>query len=175
MCHKTFSHISCVPFKPDDTLRYLSLFVENENFVYMDISCVSLQPRYDEVFAYLSNPYRFSWFIKFNDDDTYIGFVSVLLNRKHNTATLTCYITSLFQRLGYMKQALTYVQNKLIIDGSIIRIEAQVHCDNTPSIHFFERMGYVCEGRLRKNFVVDGVPGDSYMFSLLSDDVSSST
>ncbi|MFW5851669.1 MAG: GNAT family N-acetyltransferase [Bacteroidota bacterium] len=165
--------IVCVPYEFDEIPQYLHLFADVQNLKYLDISCISPAPDLIDVFVYLSQPARATWFITHASSDTYIGLVSALCNRTHKTAVLTCFIDSKFHRHGYMKQALIYVQNKLFMDFEIIRIEAQVHSDNIPSVRLFERMGYLCEGKLRKNFVLDGVPGDSYMFSLLSDDKKS--
>jgi ribosomal-protein-alanine N-acetyltransferase len=161
----------CVPYDFDELSQYLHLFADVRNLKYLDISCVSPTPEFEDVFVYLSHPGRETWFIKHASSGKYIGLVSALCISTHKTAVLTCFIDSKFHRCGYMKQALAFVQTKLFLDFDIIRIEAQVHCDNIPSVRLFERMGYVCEGRLRKNFVVDGFPGDSYMFSLVSDDV----
>jgi [ribosomal protein S5]-alanine N-acetyltransferase len=48
------------------------------------------------------------------------------------------------------------------------RVYARVLATNQPAQRFFERLGFVLEGRWREDTVVDGVFDDSLWFSLLA-------
>ena len=103
-------------------------------------------------------------------DKSFVGFVSAHLVKKHLTASVTIVILPEFQRRGYAKFLLQTISSVLFQKG-FARIEAQICTENKDSIQLFESLNFVCEGRLRKNFLIDGKLYDSYMYALINPEV----
>jgi len=98
------------------------------------------------------------------EDDTFVGFASAYLVPKHVTASVTIVVLEEFQRQGFAKEMLQTLVSRLFLQG-IVRIEAQICTENTISVRLFESLGFEREGILRKNFLIDGILFDSYMYA----------
>lgn len=100
------------------------------------------------------------------DDADFIGFVSAHLVEKHLTASITIVLLEKYQKKGLAKQLLQYAISELNRRG-FVRIESQICTENMDSIKLMESVGFVCEGTLKKNFLIDGILKDSYMYALI--------
>lgn len=69
-----------------------------------------------------------------------------------------------------MTEALKEVLFSFFAEFGFHRVEAQIHINNTQSIHFFEQFGFKYEGTLRQNFLLDGTFYDSRLYSMLFDE-----
>ncbi len=98
------------------------------------------------------------------ENGQFAGFVSAHLVKKHVTASITIVVLEEFQQKGYAKCLLSFVAKKLRQIG-MARIEAQICTENLASVSLFEQLGFEREGILHKNFLIDGVLRDSYMYA----------
>ena len=105
---------------------------------------------------------RISWAAY--ENETFLGFVSAHLVRKHQTASITIVVLEPFQHQGIAKKMLQFAVNQLF-ENDFVRIEAQICTENKFSLQLFEAVGFTCEGRLRKNFLIDGFLYDSFMYA----------
>ncbi|HON52833.1 MAG TPA: GNAT family protein [Bacteroidales bacterium] len=148
----------------DDSL--FCLFSDNELLVYTDVPIIRSIEQNAEIRNYYTFP-RIIFFIKISQ--YIVGFVSAYCNIKHKTACITCVLQPQFQKQGIMHTTLVWFHNYLVVNYSIVRIEAQVYTEHSDSIAMLESLGYTREGCLRKNFMIQGTLCDSYMYSLLCD------
>ena len=77
------------------------------------------------------------------------------------------------KRMGYMGEALKAVLKFGFEVLNLHRIDAHINRNNTPSLKLVKANGFVEEGCLRKNYLIDGVFNDSLIFSLLDDEYNS--
>ncbi len=120
--------------------------------------------RYDSenIHRWISNTNRITWCGYENGD--FVGFVSAHLVEKHLTASITSVIIEKYQHKGFAKQLLDFAVENLYAKG-FARIEAQICTENSESVQLFESAGFTREGILRKNFLIDGILRDSYMYA----------
>ena len=98
------------------------------------------------------------------EQDRFVGFASAHLVPKHVTASITIVVLEEFQQRGFAKKLLQTLILHLF-SHSIVRIEAQICTENTASIQLFESLGFEQEGILHRNFLIDGILHDSYMYA----------
>jgi len=72
-----------------------------------------------------------------------------------------------FHRNGYMTEIVPQLLEYGFVQLNLHRIEAMTAHDNEGSMKLLVRNGFVKEGVLRENYIVNGIPSDSLMFSLL--------
>ena len=142
----------------------LQIFSNKKLLLYTDLDyCNSTDSSY--LHNWVEATDRISWNCYEKTD--FVGFVSAHLVSKHKTASLTIVVLEHFQQCGYAKKMLQYAVNQLF-EKRYVRIEAQICIENRLSIQLFESQGFICEGCLRKNFLIDGVLRDSYMYAKLA-------
>ncbi|MEE1029822.1 MAG: GNAT family protein, partial [Alphaproteobacteria bacterium] len=73
-----------------------------------------------------------------------------------------------FNGRGIMTRALNKLTEMGFADMGLKRIQLTIDAQNVPSAAVALRCGYVCEGVLRKYFVLRGVSRDMKMFSKIS-------
>ncbi|MCQ2608444.1 MAG: GNAT family N-acetyltransferase [Bacteroidales bacterium] len=98
------------------------------------------------------------------ENGQFAGFVSAHLVRKHLTASITIVVLEKFQHKGFAKFLLSHIA-KILQETGMVRIEAQICTENIASVGLFEQSGFEREGVLHKNFLIDGVLRDSYMYA----------
>ena len=98
------------------------------------------------------------------EDGSFVGFASAHLVPKHVTASVTIVVLEAYQHCGFAKELLQTLVSRLFSQG-IVRVEAQICTENTNSVQLFESLGFEREGILRKNFLIDGILYDSYMYA----------
>ena len=69
--------------------------------------------------------------------------------------------------LRMVKELLQTLVSRLFSQG-IVRVEAQICTENTNSVQLFESLGFEREGILRKNFLIEGILYDSYMYAMFA-------
>lgn len=74
------------------------------------------------------------------------------------------------QGQGYMHEALQRVLAYLFQSLQLHRVEAEIDPRNLPSVQVLERLGFQCEGLLRRRWRIQGELSDSALYSLLADD-----
>ena len=101
-------------------------------------------------------------------DNQLLGIMSLYhLDLKHAFASLGILLAKESWRKGFMSEALLRFLEFCFIDLNFNRIEAQTFIDNIPAVKFFEKLRFYNEGKLRKNFLIEGKFEDSYLFSIL--------
>ena len=101
------------------------------------------------------------------EEGSFVGFASAHLVPKHVTASVTIVVLEAFQHRGFAKKLLQTLVSRLFSQG-IVRVEAQICTENTNSVQLFESLGFEREGILRKNFLIEGVLYDSYMYAMFA-------
>ncbi|MBL7942366.1 MAG: GNAT family N-acetyltransferase [Flavobacteriales bacterium] len=89
-------------------------------------------------------------------------------NRTHRKAELFYAMRDdMFKRKGFATEAVEYLLGYGFTHMQLHRVEAKVASANVPSVRILQRFGFVHEGILRQDYVVDGINEDSEMHSLL--------
>lgn len=151
-----------IPFKiPFDDL--LMIFSNRKLLHYTDLDFTTIKTD-KNLQNWCTDVHRLSW--AGYDNDAFIGFVSAHLVEKHVTASITIVLLEKYQKKGLAKQLLQYAISELKRRG-FVRIESQICTENMDSIKLMESVGFECEGTLKKNFLIDGILKDSYMYALI--------
>ncbi len=88
----------------------------------------------------------------------------------HQFAQLTCFLSLSFRKKGIMSEAFNLFLPYIFSIPNLQRIEAQVFVENFPIVSLLEKKSFVREGRLRKNFMIEGKLQDSYLYALLKEE-----
>lgn len=117
---------------------------------------------------YRSRGEKFQWIVQSPDP---VGWITlVVANWEHGLAEIGYALGTVHQRRGIMVGALEYLLADLFVNSELRRIEARCAVDNRASQRVLEKLGFECEGRLRRFFVLRGEPVDNYLYALLADD-----
>jgi RimJ/RimL family protein N-acetyltransferase len=112
---------------------------------------------------------KFQWIIRFEDQP--VGWITlVITNWDHGLAEIGYALSTLYQGLGVMPQALTLLLAELFLRSKLDRIEARCAIDNIRSQSVLERLGFHLEGRLREYFLLRGSRVDNYLYAILRRD-----
>ncbi len=110
------------------------------------------------------------WLLFLKENGAYIGDISLSTDPMHAFASISCFLNKAYWKKGYMTEAMKELLFSFFVEFGYHRVEAQIHIDNTQSIHFFEQFGFRYEGTLRQNFLLDGTFYDSRLYSMLFDE-----
>lgn len=112
---------------------------------------------------------KFQWIIRFENQP--VGWLTlVITNWDHGLAEIGYALSTPYQGLGLMPQALTLLLAELFLRSKLDRIEARCAIDNVRSQRVLERLGFHREGRLREYFVLRGNRVDNYLYAILRRD-----
>lgn len=92
------------------------------------------------------------------------------INHKHRFASLGIIISQNMQGKGLATKSIRSIIPYCFHDLNLNRLEAQVFENHTPSINLFTKLGFVKEGILRENFLIEGKLENSIMFALTQKD-----
>lgn len=148
------------------SMLYL-LFANKFLLQYTDLPVVNMSESLYPVYSFLNQGQRITWFLKTKSDSLFIGLVSCYFNFKHKTVVLTFVLLPEFEKNGFMNECLHEIHSNIFDNYDIYRIEAQVYTENIKSINVLKKTGYLQEGILRNNFMIQGKLRNSYMYSLL--------
>ena len=107
-------------------------------------------------------------------DDVFIGWCSLTKwNREYRSASMGyCFASSAWGQ-GYASEAarsvLTWAFNSLDLN----RVQAETDTRNGASARVLEKLGFVREGMLREDCIVDGEVSDSWIYGLIRREWSS--
>jgi [ribosomal protein S5]-alanine N-acetyltransferase len=99
-----------------------------------------------------------------------MGDISIHPDYKHKYASLGSVLNKQFLHKGIMTEATHPILNHAFHEIKLNRIEAQICTKHIASIKYVEKLGFINEGLLRQNFMIDGKLHDSYMYALLKED-----
>ncbi len=145
--------------------RLLSVINANREFLGEFLEWVDGYTTTDKTLANIEKSYgddKCSYFIMVADD--IVGKIS-FVDTDDNMGEISYWLAHGFNGRGIMTRALNKLTEMGFRDMGLKRIQLTIDAKNIPSAAVALRCGYVCEGILRKYFVLRGVPRDMKMFS----------
>jgi RimJ/RimL family protein N-acetyltransferase len=131
----------------------------------------SMQNSHKLISTYRNQDHAF-WLVKLKETEEKIGLAGFYhFDKKHLFAQCKFVIAKQYQRKGYMLEAMKELTKQALINGTLHRIEAQIHINNFGAQAFVQKLGFKCEGRLRENFLVNKVFHDSLLYALIGSDL----
>jgi ribosomal-protein-alanine N-acetyltransferase len=110
-----------------------------------------------------------NWAIAETADGPLLGYVCLVrIDRTHARSEVGYQLRSDHWGKGFMTEALGAVADHGFRDLGFHRLEGHTHPENRPSIGVLERCGFVFEGVLRENHLMDGVFHDSAVYGRLA-------
>jgi len=101
-------------------------------------------------------------------DDTFLGWCSLThWVPEHRRASLSYIFDEAAWGSGYATEAARAVLQWAYDTLDLNRVQAEVDTRNAASAHVLEKLGFVREGTLREDCVVDGDVSDSWVYGLL--------
>jgi ribosomal-protein-alanine N-acetyltransferase len=112
---------------------------------------------------------KFQWIVVVGGDPA--GWITLVVsNWEHGLAEVGYALSSAFQGLGVMAEALTQLLTDLFAHTALERIEARCAVGNAPSQRVLDKTGFQREGRLRRYFKLRGRRVDNYLYAMLRED-----
>lgn len=99
-----------------------------------------------------------------------MGDISLHPDYKHKYASLGSILNKHFLHKGIMTEATSPILEYAFHKIKLNRIEAQICTKHIASIKYVEKLGFINEGLLKQNFMIDGKSHDSFMYALLKED-----
>ena len=101
-------------------------------------------------------------------DDAFVGWCSVTrLSRQHRSAALTYCLNDAAWGRGYATEASHALLQWALDTLDLNRVQTETDTRNLASARVLEKLGFVREGTLREDCVVNGEVSDSWVFGLL--------
>jgi RimJ/RimL family protein N-acetyltransferase len=101
-------------------------------------------------------------------DGVFLGWCGLSgWNPVFRSASLTYCLTEAAWGHGYATEAARALLTWAYATLDLNRVQAEVDTRNAPSARVLEKLGFVLEGTLREDCVVDGVVSDSWAYGLL--------
>lgn len=105
------------------------------------------------------------------DDGTFVGWTTL---HEHNPGFRSAKLGYCFGRdawgQGYATEAAGALLDWAYADLDLNRVQAEVDTRNPASARVLEKLGFVLEGTLREDCIVEGVVSDSWIYGLLRRD-----
>jgi ribosomal-protein-alanine N-acetyltransferase len=116
--------------------------------------------------------YSIFWGLQLKNQSNLIGIIGLLhIDRKHFFASIKVILLKRHWNKGLMTEA-THEVVRFGFDGlGLNRIEAQIFVEHKNSIRMFEKTGFIKEGILRQNFLIEGKYENSFIYSILKSDL----
>ena len=103
-----------------------------------------------------------------SSDSAFIGWCSLSRwNPTFRSASLGYVLSDEVWSNGYATEAVRALLGWAFDALDLNRVQAETDTRNTASAHVLEKLGFVREGTLREDCVVDGVVSDSWVYGLL--------
>ena len=96
-----------------------------------------------------------------------VGVLELEVNATHKRGGLGYWLGREYRGKGIMREAVSILIDHTFRELDLIKISTGVFSKNQPSIKLLERLGFSCEGMLRKHIVRDGQPVDVFAYGLL--------
>lgn len=109
------------------------------------------------------------WAIYNKEQKNLVGIIRLYsINKEHHFADIGFELNRNYWGKGIISECLQTVLHFLFAKIQFKRIEAQTFVGNERSIKLLERLGFLREGRLRQNFLINGQYEDSYMYAKIN-------
>lgn len=130
------------------------------------------QSSHQLISTYSNHDHAF-WLVKLKETNESVGLAGLYhFDKKHLFAQCKFVIVKQFQRRGFMLEAMQAIIQQVFSTGELHRIEAQIHIQNKGAQAFAGKIGFKLEGRLRENFLINGVFYDSLLYAIIPSDFS---
>lgn len=166
--HYLLQNISHV--KPENLLE---LYSHPEVIRYIDMpplqSLKDAQKYLINATEYFNLQQKVIWAVCSKEQNNLLGVIRLYgINKEHHYANIGFELNRNYWGKGIISESLTTVLNFLFSQVQFNRIEAQTFVGNQRSIKLLERLGFVNEGRLHQNFLINNHYEDSYMYAKLN-------
>jgi RimJ/RimL family protein N-acetyltransferase len=113
-----------------------------------------------------------NWCIAESAEGPMLGYVCLVrIDHAHRRSEVSYQLRSDHWGKGLMTKALERVVDYGFASLGFHRLEGQTDPANRPSIRVLERCGFVFEGILRENYLLDGIFHDSAVYARLAQSV----
>lgn len=100
-----------------------------------------------------------------------VGLVELVeINHIHRRAEFQIIISPNHQGKGYATVASLLAMDYAFKTLNLYKLSLVVDCENTRAIHVYEKLGFIREGQLLKEFFVDGKYRDAYRMAAFQDE-----
>jgi len=158
-----------------DSQGIFQLYSQAENIKFSDNDILSTEKEAKELICNLQKEFEkknsIHWKISLKNCTEIIGVVSLYhIDWKHKFASTSSILKPSYRRKGIISEAQSAIFCYAFKALDLNRIEVQLFVENHASIAKNEKLGFVKEGRLRQNFMINNKLEDSYIYSLLKED-----
>jgi RimJ/RimL family protein N-acetyltransferase len=109
---------------------------------------------------------RFQWIVLVDGEAA--GWITLaILSWEHGLAEIGYALSTEYQGMRLMGDALGQLLPELFVAVGIERLEARCSVENVRSAALLERLGFKCEGRLRGYFSLQNRRVDNFLYALL--------
>jgi RimJ/RimL family protein N-acetyltransferase len=158
-------------------LEYLEL---NENYLEFVRNCRNASRDAFIDNSYITEEQQKTWYknlsmlLKFyvvKDSNNPIGYFSITLNKKHNSAEIGIALLPRECRKGYGLRILSFVSHYCFNILGLNRLWASVLDSNKATLRLWEKAGWTHEGILRQACYINEAYCDLYIMGLLKDEL----
>lgn len=108
-------------------------------------------------------------------DGAFAGVVELVnINFLHRTTEIQIIIALPFRGKGLSEEAMRYGTHYAFDILNMNKVYLYVDVDNASAVHTYQKIGFVQEGRLRKQFFANGKYHDSYIMGLFREEAGNS-
>lgn len=117
----------------------------------------------------LNNGIACKWVII--DDGELLSVLGVSeVNARMGTAEVGYQVNPKFRRQGIGLKVLQFLVDGVFAKTELRKLIATIAIENIPSCKIVEKVGFIREGLLRKQFVINDIPTDQLFYGLLKED-----
>lgn len=112
---------------------------------------------------------RFQWIVMVDGESA--GWITLaILSWEHGLAEIGYALSTEYQGMRLMAEALSQLLPELFVAVGIERLEARCSVENVRSASLLESLGFLQEGRLRNYFTLRGKRIDNFLYALLREE-----
>ncbi len=161
--------------KLKDTKQIFTLFSCPETIKYTDNKLLTTLEDAQKLIVKYKQEFKdhksIRWAVLHQKKSEIIGLVSLYhIDKTHQFASIGSLLKPAYRRKGIITEAQRAVFRYAFTQLNLNRLEGQMFVGNTASIAKNEKLGFVREGRLRQNFMINNKLEDAYIYSLLKED-----
>ncbi len=149
----------------ENATRLLTVLNENREFLGRFLEWVDAYANIEKALANITKSYpsdKCAYFITVNNEIA--GKIS-FVDTDENMGEISYWLIPAYNGRGIMTRALKRLTQMGFDTLKLNRVQLTIDAENTASAAVTTRAGFVCEGTLRKYFLLRGVPRDMKMFA----------
>ena len=152
--------LQLVPLSRSHTELVFLLFSDKKNMKYIDNNLLNNTTEAEQLTqAMVEEQARTAYWsvITLKGSSDFMGIVGCYnINTKHCFAQMRLTLLEKHQGKGYASEAINLFAKTILHQTKIHRLEAQIYEDHLPSCKAFERAGFLLEGIMKGNYLIDG-------------------